>query len=68
MTGQSLGRVRNPLEWLPLSLPDLPFRFRLARPPGSVPQGYSGVGPSGADSSSILPLTRGPYVTPGFGR
>jgi hypothetical protein len=28
--------------------------------PDSVPQGYSRVGPSGSDSSSILPLTHGP--------
>jgi hypothetical protein len=58
--GIVLGQMQNSLEWLPLGLPDPPFLAPPRSTPGSVPQGYSEAGPSGADSSSVLSLTRGP--------
>jgi hypothetical protein len=57
--GSVLGQAQNSPKWIPLHSLDPPFGFALPDPWLSVSD-YPRVGPSGADSSSILLLACGP--------
>jgi hypothetical protein len=56
--GSVPNQAWNPLEWLPLGLPDPPPLLALLRPIlVSVPRDYPGAGFSKMDFSSVLMLT-----------
>jgi hypothetical protein len=57
MIGAVLGRVRNPLEWLPLGSPNSIWALSCPTTRFSA-LGLLEAGPSRTDSSSVLPLTR----------